>query len=127
MPFDNPHQMPLGDAGFLWDARSLSTRSDWCRAVSKMVVAYASSVHWRWYPKAAASMHRTEYFLSQINAFYSLPGAVSLAGIFPNLPTGSEGISDGPHGAGPSADAPPASSGAAAPAASSIAKTPRHG
>jgi hypothetical protein len=30
MPFDNPHQMPLGDAGLLWDARSrVSTRSDW--------------------------------------------------------------------------------------------------
>jgi hypothetical protein len=30
MPFDNPHQTPLGDAGLLWDARSrVATRSDW--------------------------------------------------------------------------------------------------
>ena len=30
MPFDNPHQMPFGDAELLWDARSrVSSRSDW--------------------------------------------------------------------------------------------------
>ena len=30
MPFDNPHETPLGDTGLLWDARSrISTRSDW--------------------------------------------------------------------------------------------------
>jgi hypothetical protein len=33
MPFDNPHETPLGDARLLWDARSrISTRSDWVQS-----------------------------------------------------------------------------------------------
>src|SRR6202162_5169041 len=46
--------------------------------------------------------------LIQINVFCSPPGAVSLAGIFPDLPTGREGISPmALTGLGPGVDAPP--------------------
>ena len=62
MPFDNPHQTPFGDAELLWEARSrISTRTTGCRAVSKTGIVYVSSVHYRWYPVAAASIHRTEW------------------------------------------------------------------